>query len=545
MKRRPPKPNHAGSEKGSAEHTTAPPSRQIQRALGNRGFADLLNGKALPGGVRGRLEKSFGTPLDALRVHDDAQAAAIVGAQHFRAATIGNHLFFSPGSFRPGAPESDRILAHEAAHALQQSSGRQGPSNAATETEAQAASGRFAAGERAVVQHTAAAEPAGLDEDLDAKVQAPKQPVLDAAIERLELNRSHLAEWESLLYERFSAEEFSTQVRGQVALDFFQKAQAIGRPDVYDQLMHAGNPAYVELYSGQLEGKYTACTGCHLANYAYGQGEPPGWLRPGQRLARVANFGTPDYESGQFGALNIGLGVMGARAGGKMLVGREPVPAGQASEGAPAGRALLGKQSPPPSSPISPALKAHYMKAFNSRAFRLRVELWSKLRGKPVDWSKVEALLENAEFREYATLGEAAKSLGYAGLNAEGKMVIGLVRPLRRIPIVGQSAAQHEIYHVYQETAFGTLAKEAQGSGLGFGSNLWAEARANIVGGPGEMILFKGGMTVLMFAGIDQAFYLLLGQKPFSMMLDVMFRRPEKQQQLQKKQQQKAAEPAR
>jgi hypothetical protein len=53
-------------------------------------------------------------------VHDDAAAAEVAQSESARALTIGHHLIFGAGEYRPGTLEGDAILAHEIAHAEQQ-----------------------------------------------------------------------------------------------------------------------------------------------------------------------------------------------------------------------------------------------------------------------------------------------------------------------------------------------------------------------------------------------------------------------------------------
>ena len=72
--------------------------------------------------TRQRLEHGLGASLGEVRVHDDDRARGLADAVSARAFTVGHDLFFAAGAYRPGSPDGDHLLAHEAIHALQQGS---------------------------------------------------------------------------------------------------------------------------------------------------------------------------------------------------------------------------------------------------------------------------------------------------------------------------------------------------------------------------------------------------------------------------------------
>jgi hypothetical protein len=77
-------------------------------------------GGALPESVRERLELSTGHSFAHIAVHDDPaahRAADLLGA---RAFTLGRDIYFGREQYAPGSTEGVRLLAHEAAHTLQQ-----------------------------------------------------------------------------------------------------------------------------------------------------------------------------------------------------------------------------------------------------------------------------------------------------------------------------------------------------------------------------------------------------------------------------------------
>jgi len=77
----------------------------------------LRGGHALPEPTRGRLEAGFGQQVADVRVHDDAQAAHLNDSLDAEAFTLGSHVFLGAGQ----SPSRLDLLAHEVAHALQQS----------------------------------------------------------------------------------------------------------------------------------------------------------------------------------------------------------------------------------------------------------------------------------------------------------------------------------------------------------------------------------------------------------------------------------------
>ena len=87
--------------------------------------AQLGGGRALDGQARRHMEQSFGTGFGAVRIHEDSIAARFNAALGARAFTIGQHIAFAAGEYRPGTSSGDRLLAHELAHTVQQGSGLQ------------------------------------------------------------------------------------------------------------------------------------------------------------------------------------------------------------------------------------------------------------------------------------------------------------------------------------------------------------------------------------------------------------------------------------
>jgi hypothetical protein len=80
-------------------------------------------GHAIDGGVRQRMETAFGVSFADVRAHTDAKAAVVSDDLNARAFTVGSHVAFGAGEYRPGTPTGDALIAHELAHIVQQRGG--------------------------------------------------------------------------------------------------------------------------------------------------------------------------------------------------------------------------------------------------------------------------------------------------------------------------------------------------------------------------------------------------------------------------------------
>ena len=88
------------------------------------------SGEPLPANVRGFMEPRFNRSFGAIRVHRDAAANALARSIRSRAFTVGNHIAFAPGAFKPNSTQGQRLLAHELAHTVQQGAASPHGSNA-------------------------------------------------------------------------------------------------------------------------------------------------------------------------------------------------------------------------------------------------------------------------------------------------------------------------------------------------------------------------------------------------------------------------------
>lgn len=67
------------------------------------------------------MEPHFGRDFSRVRVHNDSAAAQSARDVNARAYTVGQHVVFGQGEFAPGSTTSQRLLAHELTHVVQQS----------------------------------------------------------------------------------------------------------------------------------------------------------------------------------------------------------------------------------------------------------------------------------------------------------------------------------------------------------------------------------------------------------------------------------------
>jgi hypothetical protein len=77
-------------------------------------------GSQLDAGLARNLGQAYGDSLHDVRVHTDEHAAALARAVSARAFAVGSDIFFGAGEYNPGTAEGTRLIAHEAAHVVQQ-----------------------------------------------------------------------------------------------------------------------------------------------------------------------------------------------------------------------------------------------------------------------------------------------------------------------------------------------------------------------------------------------------------------------------------------
>lgn len=129
-------------------------------------------GSPIDDAMRRYLESGLGGDMSRVRVHTDAEADYLSRSMEAVAFTTGQDIFFSAGSYAPNSPAGLRLLAHEAAHTVQQeqtelaADGDTSPdapaltlseSTDASEMEAEKAASRAVAGERTQISTKPAA----------------------------------------------------------------------------------------------------------------------------------------------------------------------------------------------------------------------------------------------------------------------------------------------------------------------------------------------------------------------------------------------------
>jgi hypothetical protein len=139
-----------GGEIGRALAATRPDAlgpagfAHLQRAAGNAGVGALLRtaderagddespvhrvvagpGEPLDRDTRSLMEERLGHDFSDVRVHADPAAAASARSVQAHAYTVGNHVVFGEGRYRPESDEGRHTIAHELVHVTQQ---REGP----------------------------------------------------------------------------------------------------------------------------------------------------------------------------------------------------------------------------------------------------------------------------------------------------------------------------------------------------------------------------------------------------------------------------------
>ncbi len=80
-------------------------------------------GAPLPASARAPFERSLGQDLGEVRVHTGAESQQSAQALGAKAFTTQRDIHFAAGQYQPDTPAGQSLLAHEVAHAVQQSSG--------------------------------------------------------------------------------------------------------------------------------------------------------------------------------------------------------------------------------------------------------------------------------------------------------------------------------------------------------------------------------------------------------------------------------------
>jgi hypothetical protein len=129
----------AGSVLARLQHQAG--NRAVQRLLAQRtgnGPAELedetagrinrerSSGQPMDEGAREHLEGAMGQDFSGVRVHTSPEADMLSQDLGARAFTTGQDIFFREGEYQPGSSSGRELLAHEAAHVVQQGAGAMG-----------------------------------------------------------------------------------------------------------------------------------------------------------------------------------------------------------------------------------------------------------------------------------------------------------------------------------------------------------------------------------------------------------------------------------
>ena len=98
-----------------------------EEATGNNNLESYVaslssGGQPLPNEVRNFYEPRFGYDFSNVKVHTDSIASKSAQSINALAYTSGNNIVFNNGQYSPGTDSGKRLLGHELAHVVQQSS---------------------------------------------------------------------------------------------------------------------------------------------------------------------------------------------------------------------------------------------------------------------------------------------------------------------------------------------------------------------------------------------------------------------------------------
>ncbi len=133
----------AGRQRAAPKPTSVQKNRYRDHlALSRSAPADesVSTGRRLEPSLRFRLERGLGVGIPDIRLHTDDDAALLANCESERAVTHRNDIAFASGEYRPGTFDGDGLLAHEAAHVVQQSRGSGALSDSQAESSAERAS---------------------------------------------------------------------------------------------------------------------------------------------------------------------------------------------------------------------------------------------------------------------------------------------------------------------------------------------------------------------------------------------------------------------
>lgn len=105
------------------QRQAAPAATDLSAETLGRALAGPSPSQPLDPATRDSLEPHFGHSFADVRVHADGEADRLARAVEAAAFTSGRDIFFREGAYNPGSQAGMHLLAHEAAHTVQQAAG--------------------------------------------------------------------------------------------------------------------------------------------------------------------------------------------------------------------------------------------------------------------------------------------------------------------------------------------------------------------------------------------------------------------------------------
>jgi hypothetical protein len=131
-------------------------------------------GEPLAPEARTLFEARFDRDLSTIRVHRDGPAGKSARAVNARAYTVGHHLVFAAGEYRPGTEQGRLLLAHELTHTVQQAAAGRGPGGVLQRSEGGGSPGGLSGGGKTILIYAGGYDQYG-DEANEIEVLRKKQ----------------------------------------------------------------------------------------------------------------------------------------------------------------------------------------------------------------------------------------------------------------------------------------------------------------------------------------------------------------------------------
>lgn len=142
----------------------------------------LGEGRPLDRGTATRL----GAGAADVRVHDDEAAHALTASLHARAFTVGTHIAFAAGRYRPGTAEGDALIQHELAHTVQQQGATQEASGPTAQSARHDAFEQQADGAAAGTEKASAGSAGGLRIQKKGEIEATEEAVGQRVVDNMD-----------------------------------------------------------------------------------------------------------------------------------------------------------------------------------------------------------------------------------------------------------------------------------------------------------------------------------------------------------------------